>query len=74
MTSTTAIDKAAAAFKKEERRREGEQAMSEYRTAQAAELNKIERLKALRLANETAVPPAPAKVRAKKVRTNTKKK
>lgn len=58
MATTTrarnAIDKAAAAFKKEERLREGEKAMAEYLAAKAAEEKKIERLRALRLARDAA--------------------
>jgi hypothetical protein len=51
-SSTNPMDKAAAAFKKEERQREGAKAMAEYRAAQAAEEKKTERLRALRLAQE----------------------
>jgi hypothetical protein len=67
------MDKAAAAFKKEERAREGAKAMTEYRAAQIAEEKKTERLRALRLAQEAAAEggvatePAP-KVEAKKAR------
>ena len=54
MASPSAIDKAAAAFKKQERAREGEKAMSEYHAAQIAEEKKTLRLRALRLAQESA--------------------
>jgi hypothetical protein len=54
------MDKAAAAFKKEQQAREGEKAMAEYRAAQAAEELKTERLRALRLARDnTGQTPAP---------------
>jgi hypothetical protein len=52
------MDKAAAAFKKEERQREGAKAMTEYRAAQIAEEQKTARLRALRLAREAAGPAA----------------
>jgi hypothetical protein len=47
------VDKAAAAFKKQQQAREGEKAMAEYRAAQVAEEKKTERLRALRLARES---------------------
>jgi len=56
VASPNAIDKAAAAFKKEERQREGAKAMVEYKAALAAEEKKTERLRALRLAREAAGP------------------
>lgn len=65
-----AINKAAAVFKKEERAREGQEAMTEYLAARAAEENKIARLKALRLARD-AREPEPA--RAPKSRPRTKR-
>jgi hypothetical protein len=54
VASPSAMDKAAAAFKKQEQAREGENAMSEYRAAQIAEEKKTLRLRALRLARESA--------------------
>ena len=54
MASTNTVDKAAAAFKKQQQAREGEKAMAEYRAAQIAEEKKTERLRALRLAQESA--------------------
>ena len=54
MASTNTMDKAAAAFKKQQQAREGEKAMAEYRAAQLAEEAKTERLRALRLAREAA--------------------
>jgi hypothetical protein len=59
VASTNVMDKAAAAFKKEQQAREGEKAMAEYRAAQVAEELKTERLRALRLARDNAgLPPA----------------
>lgn len=54
MASTNTVDKAAAAFKKQQQAREGEKAMAEYRAAQIAEEKKTERLRAMRLARESA--------------------
>jgi hypothetical protein len=54
VASTNPVDKAAAAFKKQQQAREGEKAMAEYRAAQIAEEKKTERLRALRLAREGA--------------------
>jgi predicted metal-dependent hydrolase len=54
VASTNTVDKAAAAFKKQQQAREGEKAMAEYRAAQIAEEKKTERLRALRLAREGA--------------------
>jgi hypothetical protein len=68
-----AIDKAAAAFKKEERVREGQQAMAEYNAARAAEEKKIERLRALRLAREAADAAAPAPAPAARTSSAPKK-
>lgn len=65
VASTNAMDKAAAAFKKEEQKREGAKAMAEYRAAQAAEQRKTERLRAARLAQEAAGAPQPAKKKKK---------
>ena len=53
MASTNPVDKAAAAFKKQQQAREGEKAMAEYRAAQVAEEKKTERLRAMRLARES---------------------
>ena len=46
------MDKAAAAFKKEEQRREGAKNMADYQQAAIAEEKKTARLRALRLAHE----------------------
>jgi hypothetical protein len=54
VASPSAMDKAAAAFKKQEQAREGGKAMSEYRAAQMAEEKKTQRLRELRLAQESA--------------------
>jgi hypothetical protein len=54
VASTNPVDKAAAAFKKQQQAREGEKAMAEYRAAQIAEEKKTERLRALRLAQENS--------------------
>lgn len=48
-------DRAEAMFKKEQRLREGEQAMAEYGAEQRAVLEKTARLKALRLARDAAL-------------------
>jgi hypothetical protein len=53
VASTNTVDKAAAAFKKQQQAREGEKAMAEYRAAQIAEEKKTERLRALRLAQQS---------------------
>jgi hypothetical protein len=53
VASTNPVDKAAAAFKKQQQAREGEKAMAEYRAAQIAEEKKTERLRAMRLARES---------------------
>ena len=47
--------RAEALFKKEEQRREGEQAMAEYQAERKATLEKTARLRALRLARDAAV-------------------
>ena len=71
MASPNVIDKAAAAFKKEERQREGAKAMVEYKAALAAEEKKTERLRALRLAREAAAPAeAEVKPKPRKLKTN----
>lgn len=76
MASINAMDKAAAAFKKEEQRREGTKAMAEYQAAQIAEQKKTEKLRALRLAREavesSAPAPKPAGKAKAKVKTKTK--
>jgi hypothetical protein len=51
-TSTEAMERAEASFKKEERAREGAKAMREYEAESRAVLEKTARLKALRLAKE----------------------
>lgn len=70
------MDKAAAAFKKEEQRREGAKNMADYQQAAIAEEQKTARLRALRLAHEAkqaeadaaavADTPAPKKKPARK--------
>jgi hypothetical protein len=52
VASTNAMDKAQAAFRKEEQQREGAKAMKEYLASKLAEEKKTERLRALRLAQE----------------------
>lgn len=70
MASTNPLDKAAAAFKKQEQQREGTKAMAEYQAGLVAEEKKTAKLRALRLAREAkdaeaeAAAPAP-KARAK---------
>ena len=53
--------RAEALFKKEEQRREGEQAMAEYQAERKATLEKTARLRALRLARDAAVKDAAAR-------------
>lgn len=65
MASINAMDKAAAAFKKEEQRREGTKAMAEYQAAQIAEQKKTEKLRSLRLAREAVEASAPVAKPAK---------
>ena len=76
MASINAMDKAAAAFKKEEQRREGTKAMAEYQAAQIAEQKKTEKLRSLRLAREAVEASAPvakpAKPAAGKAKAKTK--
>jgi len=47
--------RAEAAFKKEERARQGQKAMAEHQAERQATLNKTARLRALRLARDAAV-------------------
>jgi hypothetical protein len=52
MNPDPARARAEALFKKEEQRREGEQAMAEYQAERLATLEKTARLRALRLARD----------------------
>jgi hypothetical protein len=52
--SDEARARAEASFKKEERAKEGAKAMMEYQAKSRSELEKIQRLRALRLAKEAA--------------------
>ena len=65
--STEARTRAEASFKKEQRAKEGAQAMQEYLASGRAVRERMERLKALRLAKEAAAkdaePVVPASVR-----------
>jgi hypothetical protein len=61
MNPDPARARAEALFKKEEQRREGEQAMAEYQAEHQATLEKTARLRALRLAREAAVKDAAAR-------------
>jgi hypothetical protein len=61
MNPDPARARAEALFKKEEQRREGEQAMAEYQAERQATLEKTARLRALRLAREAAVKDAAAR-------------
>lgn len=54
MNSHQALDRAKALFKKEERLREGQQAMAEYEADRHAVREKTARLRALRLARDAA--------------------
>jgi hypothetical protein len=60
MAPTNPIDKAAAAFKKQQQQREGQTAMAEYQAAMAKEERKTEKLRALRLARDAAAGPEKA--------------
>jgi hypothetical protein len=60
MNPDPARARAEALFKKEEQRREGEQAMAEYQAERKATLEKTARLRALRLARDAAVKDAAA--------------
>jgi hypothetical protein len=67
MNSHQALDRAKALFKKEERLREGQQAMAEYEADRHAVREKTARLRALRLARDAAnnqTPILPAKKRS----------
>jgi hypothetical protein len=57
-------DRAAVEARKQQQAEDGKKAMSDYEAAAAAERAKTERLRALRLARDAAMPPAPAKTRA----------
>jgi hypothetical protein len=61
MNPDPARARAEALFKKEEQRREGEQAMAEYQAERLATLEKTARLRALRLARDAAVKDAAAR-------------
>ena len=74
MASSNPMDKAAAAFKKEEQRREGAKNMAEIQAAQMAEQKKIERLRALRLAHEAQQAEAEAAAPAAKPKAAANKK
>jgi hypothetical protein len=54
-------DTANAAFKKQDRSREGSRAMAKVQAERSAEAEKIERLKSLRLARTASEPSAPLK-------------
>lgn len=74
MASSNPMDKAAAAFKKEEQRREGAKNLAEIQAAQMAEQKKIERLRALRLAHEAQLAEAEAAAPAPKAKPPSRKK
>jgi hypothetical protein len=61
MNPDPARARAEALFKKEEQRREGEQAMAEYQAERQATLEKTARLRALRLARDAAAKDAAAR-------------
>jgi hypothetical protein len=63
--STKSKDNADAAFKKQERIREGAKAMTEYQAASRAEDAKTARLRALRLARDAAAEPEKKPVKRK---------
>ncbi len=73
MASSNPMDKAAAAFRKEELRREGEKNLAAYRQAQVDEQRKIERLRTLRLAHEAGIAAAHSGAIEGTVRTVKKK-
>jgi hypothetical protein len=61
MNPDPARARAEALFKKEEQRREGEQAMAEYQAERKATLEKTARLRALRLARDAQAKDAAAR-------------
>jgi hypothetical protein len=61
MNPDPARARAEALFKKEEQRREGEQAMAEYQAERLATLEKTARLRAMRLARDAAMKDAAAR-------------
>jgi len=60
--------RAEALFKKEERLRDGENAMAEYEAAQRAMREKTARLRALRLARDAAAKPSVPSAKRKRTR------
>jgi hypothetical protein len=66
--ASTPLDKAAAAFKKQEQQREGAKAMAEYQASLAAEERKTARLRELRLAREAEIADAEAAAPRSKAR------
>jgi hypothetical protein len=73
LSSNQNTARAEAAFKKEQRQRDGEQAMAEYEATRRATLEKTARLRALRLARDAAPKPAPEKKPAPKPAPEKKK-
>ena len=65
----TDIDRAEALFKKEERRRDGQEAMAEYQTSGGAVREKTARLRALRLARDAAMKTTPKPAASTKKRS-----
>jgi len=70
--STEARTRAEASFKKEQRAKEGAQAMQEYLASGRAVRERTERLKALRLAKEAAAPKDAEPVASANVRSAPK--
>ena len=65
----TSLDRAEALFRKEERRRDGQEATAEYQTNGDAVREKTARLRALRLARDAAMKATPKLVAPTKKRS-----
>ena len=65
MSNTPNQDRADAMFKKEQRQRDGEQAMAEYEAERRATAEKTAKLRALRLARDAAAAKQPPEKKKK---------
>jgi hypothetical protein len=66
LSTTPNQDRAEAMFKKEQRQRDGQQAMAEYEAERRATHEKTARLRALRLARDAAAKQAPEEKKKKR--------
>ena len=66
MSTTPNQDRAEAMFKKEQRQRDGQQAMAEYEAERRATHEKTARLRALRLARDAAAKQVPEEKKKKR--------